>query len=32
VGLTVQQAMGLSIDGWGKGSMATKKAFTEILA
>jgi hypothetical protein len=32
VGLTVQQAMGLSIDGWGKGSMATKKPFTEILA
>ena len=32
VGLTVQQAMGLSIDGWGKGSMATKKTFSEILA
>jgi hypothetical protein len=32
VGLTVQQAMGLSIDGWGKGSMATKKPYTEILA
>ena len=32
VGLTIQQAMGLTIDGWGKGSMATKKPYTEILA
>jgi hypothetical protein len=32
VGLTVQQALGLPVDGWGKGSMATKKAYTEILA
>ncbi|HWX90142.1 MAG TPA: DUF1552 domain-containing protein, partial [Rhizomicrobium sp.] len=32
VGLTVQKAMGLSIDGWGKGSMETKSPFTELLA
>ncbi len=32
VGLTVQQAMGMSIDSWGVGSMATKKPITEIMA
>jgi hypothetical protein len=32
VGLTMQQAMGMSIDSWGIGSMATKKPITEILA
>jgi hypothetical protein len=32
VGLTVQKAMGLSVDGWGKGSMETKSAYTELLA
>jgi hypothetical protein len=32
VGLTVQKAMGLSIDGWGGGSMETKSPYTELLA
>jgi hypothetical protein len=32
VGLTVQKAMGLSVDGWGKGSMETKSAYPELLA
>jgi hypothetical protein len=32
VGLTVQKAMGLTVDGWGKGSMETKSAYTELLA
>jgi hypothetical protein len=32
VGLTVQQAMGMSIDSWGVGAMATKKPITEIMA
>jgi len=32
VGLTVQKAMGLSVDGWGKNSMETKSPFTELLA
>jgi hypothetical protein len=32
VGLTVQKAMGISIDGWGKGSMETKAIYTELLA
>ena len=32
VGLTVQKAMGLSVDSWGKGSMETKSAYTELLA
>jgi hypothetical protein len=32
VGLTMQQAMGMSIDSWGIGSMATKKPIAEILA
>jgi hypothetical protein len=31
VGLTVQKAMGISIDGWGKGSMETKAIYTELL-
>ena len=32
VGLTVQQAMGLAVESWGKASMETKKPITEILA
>jgi hypothetical protein len=32
VGLTLQKAMGLSVDGWGKGSMETKSAYSELLA
>ena len=32
VGLTVQQAMGIPIDKWGSGSMATAKPVSEILA
>lgn len=32
VGLTVQKAMGISVDGWGKNSMETKSPFTELLA
>lgn len=32
VGLTVQKAMGISTDGWGKGSMETKAPYTELLA
>jgi hypothetical protein len=32
VGLTVQMVMGLAVDGWGKGSMQTKSAYTELLA
>jgi len=32
VGLTVQQAMGMPVDSWGKGSMATKKPISELLA
>jgi len=24
--------MGLGVDGWGKGSMETKSAYTELLA
>jgi hypothetical protein len=32
VGLTAQKAMGLSIDNWGKGSMETRSAYTELLA
>jgi hypothetical protein len=32
VGLTVQKAMGISIDGWGKGSMETKAMYSELLA
>jgi hypothetical protein len=32
VGLTLQKAMGLSIDGWGAGSMESKSPFTELLA
>jgi hypothetical protein len=32
VGLTLQKAMGLTVDGWGKGSMETKSAYSELLA
>ena len=32
VGLTVQKAMGISLETWGKGSMETKQAYTELLA
>lgn len=32
VGLTLQTAMGLPVSSWGKGSMETKSAFTELLA
>jgi hypothetical protein len=32
VGLTVQKAMGISIDSWGINSMETKSPFTELLA
>jgi hypothetical protein len=32
VGLTVQKAIGLSVDSWGGGSMETKSPFTELLA
>lgn len=31
VGLTIQQAMGISADSWGAGSMQTKKQISEIL-
>ena len=31
-GLTVQKAMGMSVDSWGKGSMETKSPYTELLA
>lgn len=31
IGLTVQQVMGVPIDGWGAGSMATKRPLAEIL-
>jgi hypothetical protein len=31
IGLTVQQVMGVPIDGWGAGSMATKRPLNEIL-
>lgn len=32
VGLTVQKALGMSLETWGKGSMETKQPFTELLA
>ena len=32
VGLTAMKAMGLSVDSWGKGSMETRSAYTELLA
>lgn len=32
VGLTLQKAMGVSLDVWGKGSMEIKRPFTELLA
>jgi hypothetical protein len=31
VGLTVQKAMGLSLESWGKDSMETKQPYTELL-
>ena len=31
VGLTLQQAMGVSVDKWGTGSMETGKSITEML-
>ena len=31
VGLSVQQAMGLSIESWGTGSMETQRPVTEVL-
>lgn len=32
VGLTIQKAMGLSVESWGGGSMETKSPFAELLA
>ena len=32
VGLTIQKALSISTDGWGKGSMETKSPYTELLA
>ncbi|MCA6112801.1 DUF1552 domain-containing protein [Bradyrhizobium cenepequi] len=32
VGLTIQKAMGVSLDVWGKGSMAVRQPFTDLLA
>ena len=32
VGLTVQQAMGLSVNAWGVGSMRTARPLTELIA
>ncbi|MCH2173908.1 DUF1552 domain-containing protein [Myxococcota bacterium] len=32
VGLTVQQAMGLSVDRWGSGSMQTNRSISELFA
>jgi hypothetical protein len=32
VGLTIQQALGLSINSWGTDSMSTSKTITEVLA
>ena len=32
VGLTIQKAMGVSLETWGKGSMETKSPYTELLA
>ncbi len=32
VGLTIQKAMGVSLESWGKGSMETKSPYTELLA
>ena len=31
VGLTIQQAFGMSVDSWGTGSLETKKPISEIL-
>jgi len=32
VGLTIQKAMGVSLDVWGKGSMEIRQPYTELLA
>ncbi|KRQ95420.1 DUF1552 domain-containing protein [Bradyrhizobium valentinum] len=32
VGLTIQKAMGVSLDVWGKGSMEVKQPYTDLLA
>jgi hypothetical protein len=32
VGLTIQQALGMPIESWGEGGMATSKPFGEVLA
>src|SRR6478735_9036251 len=32
VGLTIQKAMGVSLETWGKGTMETKSPYTELLA
>jgi hypothetical protein len=32
VGLTIQKAMGVSLDSWGKGSMEIRQPYTELLA
>src|SRR6476620_6824475 len=32
VGLTIQKAMGVSLDNWGKGSMEIRQPYTELLA
>ena len=32
VGLTIQQALGMSLNAWGTASMATSKTITEVLA
>jgi hypothetical protein len=32
VGLTVQQALGMSVDSWGRSSMRTSRGFSELIA
>jgi hypothetical protein len=32
VGLTIQKAMGVSLDVWGKGSMEVRQPYTDLLA
>ncbi len=32
VGLTIQQALGMAVDGWGRSSMRTTRAFSELIA
>jgi hypothetical protein len=32
VGLTIQKAMGVSLENWGKGTMETRSPYTELLA